>query len=340
MRKKTPPAPLFPLRMTPHLDPRPWGGRRLETVLGKSLPPKEPIGESWEISAIAGKVSRVAGGPLDGMGFDEVLRRWPEETLGRLAGSEFPLLVKFIDAAEPLSVQVHPDDAMAQSLAGAPRGKTEAWLILDALPDGRVIHGLIEGAVRADLERAASTPRIGDFLRWMPIRPGSIVPVPAGTVHALLEGTLLCEVQQSSDLTYRLYDWDRKPTRPLHIRESLDSIRYEPPPDIFHLPPTPPWRRTPPPFLDMGYFSMALIETGGAAGFDCMVEMGDGDFALLVVLEDEGTPIEVRGFPPGEKATEPMPLRKGQSLFCPAALEGIELLTLAGALALWIRPGE
>jgi mannose-6-phosphate isomerase len=386
----------FPLLMKPCFDPKPWGGRRLAERFHKPLP-DGAIGESWEISTTGGKVSRVEGGPLDGTSLDEILRRWPNATLGRLAGQDFPLLVKFIDAAESLSVQVHPDDATAQRLENFPRGKTEAWIVLDArglgvspkmdaaagsphaahddfLP-GDVIHGLIPGTTRAQLAAVADSPEIERHLRRVPIRRGTVVPVTAGTVHAILAGTLLCEVQQASDITYRLYDWDRKPKRPLHVEQSLESIDFTgAPPDLFDLPPHAESTRRPRPVLDMKFFSLSLIDlpgggspvaeggagpdiaTGGAGrgeragdlrdadgqtgggGEPVSIDMADGDFALAIVLDDGGGTIDLAGEGADDAGVPSLTLRAGRSVFIPAASRGVVFHSTAPARILWIRP--
>ncbi len=356
---------IFPLLMRPHLDPRPWGGRRLAEVFGKELPAGEKIGESWEVSAIPGRVSRVEGGPLDGLGLDEVIRRWPVASMGRLAGREFPLLVKFINAEDNLSVQVHPDDTAAQRLEGFPRGKSEVWIILDTPPDGaELIHGLAPGVTRADVERDANSPALARHLRRVPIHRGSVAPVTAGTVHAILAGTLLCEVQQSCDITYRLYDWDRQPPRPLHVEKSLEAIHFgSEPPALFDLPepPQPPqtgtasaMARRPRAFYKMPYFSLSIIDLDARRAPDAVVDMGDGDFALAICLEDAGGEVEIAARVRDESAQASIRLRAGQSAFLPAALRGITMAapSLHGsdssslappcspaARLLWVRPG-
>ncbi len=329
---------IFPLLMKPVFDPRPWGGRRFETLFGRLLP-DGPVGESWEISAVTGKVSRIEGGPLDGMTLDAVLERWPVATMGRLAKKEFPLLVKFVDAAENLSVQVHPDDDTAQRLENQPRGKTEAWIVLDPGKSSEVIHGLADGTTREAMQRAADLPAIEPLLRRSVIDKGSVIPVTAGTVHAILAGTLLCEIQQSSDITYRLYDWGRKPRRELHVDKSLESIKFaQRPPHIFYLPLPAPTPRRPRPFLDLKYFTLSIIEVS-ERGREVPIDLGDGDFALAVVLEDGGTDIEARGYDQDRAHVPGVMARAGRSLFIPAALRGVIFTSTTPARILWVRPG-
>jgi mannose-6-phosphate isomerase len=329
---------IFPLRMKPHFDPKPWGGRRLKEVLGKDIP-EGKIGESWEISTTGGKVSHVDGGPLDGLALDEVLRRWPVATMGRLAGREFPLLVKFIDASENLSVQVHPDDKTARRLEDFPRGKTESWVILEAGDGAELIHGLMEGTTREALAKSADSPGIEMHLRRVPIRRGTVAPVTAGTVHAILAGTLLCEVQQASDITYRLYDWNRKPPRPLHIEQSLESIPFgEKPPDLLEVPPPADTPRRPRPFLDMGFFTLAMVDVPGT-GASQGIDLGDGDFALGIVLDDGGGEVELVGRGTEDTQVSSVSLRAGHSVFIPAAVRGVVFRATAATRVLWVRPG-
>ncbi|MFO0843747.1 MAG: type I phosphomannose isomerase catalytic subunit [Gemmataceae bacterium] len=206
-----------PLVFSPFLRPMPWGGRRLGDTLGKPLPPDGTWGESWEVSAHPTHVSRVADGPLAGRALTDLL-------------PGFPLLVKYLDANDWLSVQVHPGDDKAMSLSGEPLGKTEAWVVLGAEPGGRIFAGMKDGIDRRAFERALAEKRVAECLHAFQPRVGDCLFYPAGTVHAVGGGVLLAEVQQSSDATLRLYDWDRvgpdgKP-RPLHVAQALEAIDW------------------------------------------------------------------------------------------------------------------
>lgn len=342
---------VFPFAMAPYCEAKPWGGRRLEALYRKALPPDVPIGECWEVSAIPGKNSRVAGGILDGMSLGELIARWPLGTLGRRTGGEFPLLIKFIDAREHLSVQVHPDDATAQRLEGYPRGKTEAWVILetgDGAPGpghqhpvgapAEVIHGIVPGTDLAALERDANSPAIERHLLRKAIRPGTVVPVTAGTVHAILGGTVLCEVQQTCDITYRLYDWDRKPARPLHLRQSIECIKDGTTPDLFDLPAGDEVFRRPAPCYQNEYFSFAAVDIP-ANNRDFRLDLADGDFAIAICLEDGGAPIDLYGMTYDDHAIAPVQLAAGHSAFLPAAMRGTLIRASKPARILWVRPG-
>jgi mannose-6-phosphate isomerase len=221
-----------PLVFEPYLRPQIWGGRRLGERLGKSLPDGGDYGESWEISGHAHHVSRVAEGPLRGALLTDLWAQHAREWLGEAARlePEFPLLIKFLDCHQRLSVQVHPDDATARRLLGDARGKTEAWIVLDADPTGRIYAGLKPWVDRSVLEQHLDAGAVEQCLHVLAPRPGDCFFLPAGVVHAVGGGVLIAEVQQSSDATFRLFDWNRvgadgKP-RELHRRESLESIDW------------------------------------------------------------------------------------------------------------------
>ena len=221
-----------PLIFEPYARPQVWGARRLETLLGKLLPAEGTFGESWEVSAHAHHVSRVAEGPLAGKLLTDLWRDSVHELAGPGPVPEtFPLLIKLLDCHEQLSVQVHPSDQMAAQLLPGERGKTEAWVILAAEPSGRIYAGLKPGVERADLQRHLAAGSVAECLHSFAPRAGDCVFLPAGTVHAVGGGVVMAEVQQSSDATFRLFDWNRpgpdgKP-RALHVEQSLASIRWD-----------------------------------------------------------------------------------------------------------------
>ncbi len=222
-----------PLVFEPILKPKIWGGRKLGELLGKRLPEAgERYGESWECADLEGGQSVVARGPQAGKTLGELVKTWGTDLLGRAApaGGRFPLLIKFLDAAEPLSIQVHPGPEAAARRGGHVPIKHEAWYVIDAEPGACIYRGL-RPAVDADALRAVVTKRpaaILDFLERVPAKRGQAYFLPAGTVHALGAGVLVAEIQTPSEVTYRLYDWER--SRPandlgLHVEEALDCIR-------------------------------------------------------------------------------------------------------------------
>ena len=222
---------LYPLQFRPLLKRYLWGGRRLGTVLGKPLGEGADYAESWEVVDHGADQSVVANGPLAGTPLGQLVGGLGNEIFGRHAPQkQFPLLFKFLDCQRDLSVQVHPDDAAAARLDSPDLGKTEAWVILDAQPGSRVYAGLEPGLDRAALAREVAAGRTEQCLNWFEPRIGDCVFIPAGTVHALGAGLLVAEIQQASDTTYRLFDWNRLGTdgkpRPLHVDRALDAIDY------------------------------------------------------------------------------------------------------------------
>ena len=236
---------VYPLSFQPVFKDYIWGGRNLETRLGRELP-SGTIAESWEIAAHANGHSKVAAGPLAGSTLAAVQQRWKGQLTGTSVETDsFPLLIKLLDSNSWLSVQVHPDDTYARQHAGD-LGKTELWVILHAEPGAEIIYGLKAGVDRQRFAQSAATTAIEAMLHRIPIRTGDAVYIPAGTVHALGPGAIVAEIQQNSDTTYRLYDWGRTEaggqSRPLHVRQALDVIDWrmeEPsvaPPPILEAP--------------------------------------------------------------------------------------------------------
>jgi mannose-6-phosphate isomerase len=223
--------PLYPLRFQPILRRLIWGGRRLGTVLHKAIGDEGDYAESWELSDYHDSVSVVQEGGLAGTTLRQLVQRRGQELLGPELGArdQFPLLVKFIDAHQVLSVQVHPDDATGRKLAGD-NGKTETWVILDAEPGSLIYAGLKQGVGRSELAEAIQSGKVEHLLHRFEPKPGDSILIEAGTVHAIGAGVLLVEIQQMSDATFRIDDWGRlgddgKP-RPVHIRQAIESINF------------------------------------------------------------------------------------------------------------------
>ena len=221
-----------PLKFIPILKRLRWGDRRLGVLLRKPIGPHADYAESWEICDYGDDHSTVETGPWSRWDLSALIRELPGEMLGRHAGlNQFPLLVKFLDAHDRLSVQVHPDDAQAAALVPGARGKTEAWVIVHADPGSQLFAGLKRGVDRTVLRTALSEGTIEECLHRQEVHAGDCFFIPAGTVHAIGAGIVLAEVQQSSDLTFRLFDWNRvgvdgRP-RPLHIEPALLCIDFE-----------------------------------------------------------------------------------------------------------------
>jgi len=204
------PISLYPLRFEPIYQYRLWGGRRLADVLTAPLPSDGPIGEAWVLSDRDDHQSHVANGPLKGQTIGQLLTQSPQQLLGKLAGRfrRFPLLLKFLDARDMLSVQVHPSDRQRNYLPTGETGKTEAWVVLEAGSESRIYAGLKPATTAATLRRAIANGAVADHLACFTPKPGDGVFLPAGTVHALGGDVVVFEVQQNSDVTFRLYDWD------------------------------------------------------------------------------------------------------------------------------------
>ena len=224
---------LYPLRFEPIYQYRLWGGRRLAGMLTAPLPGEGPIGEAWVLSDRDDHVSRVADGPLKGRTIAQLLEQFPEYVMGKLAGRfrRFPLLLKFLDAREMLSVQVHPADNHTDLLPAGETGKTEGWVVLEAGTESRIYAGLRPGTTEATLRQAIAAGGVADHLACFTPKPGDGVFIPAGTVHALGGDIVVFEVQENSDVTFRLYDWnhvDAKTGKPraLQVDRALACIDF------------------------------------------------------------------------------------------------------------------
>lgn len=226
---------LYPLLFEPVYKHYIWGGRNLEK-LGKDLPDVEKVAESWEISAHDDGTTEVKNGSFTGMGLDALFNLLGENLVGKnnqwaLDRNKFPLLVKLLDANQNLSVQVHPDDDYAKLNEGNELGKSEMWVVLDAAPDAAIIYGLSKDVDKETFRSAIRNGDLGKFLNRVNIKKGDHVCVPSGTLHAILEGALIAEIQQNSNTTYRVFDWNRLGAdgnpRALHIDNALDVINFE-----------------------------------------------------------------------------------------------------------------
>ncbi|MEO5804172.1 MAG: type I phosphomannose isomerase catalytic subunit [Verrucomicrobiota bacterium] len=222
---------LYPFTFQPIFKERIWGGRNIERLYKKKLPAKIPIGESWEISDRPNDESVIANGPLAGKSIRWLMENHRDELLGsaKPAYSErFPLLIKILDAQEKLSLQVHPPAAKAAQLGGEP--KTEMWYITDATSEADLFVGLKRGTTRADFEKRIQNGSVAECFHRIPVKKGDAMFLPSGRVHAIGAGNVIFEIQQNSDTTYRVFDWNRVDAqgqpRELHIEQSLASIDF------------------------------------------------------------------------------------------------------------------
>ena len=308
------------LKFNPILKSVIWGGQNLASLLNRRLPSDAPYGESWEISDLEGNQSTVISGPFQGDTLASLIHKYPDEMMGEasLLDGRFPLLFKFIDAQQTLSVQVHPDVAACAALKGGARPKTEAWYIISCAPDAKLYVGLKEGVTREAFEAALGNGTVDALLHRKHVKKGDFVFLPSGTVHAIGEGIVLAEVQQSSDTTYRVFDWNRmgldgKP-RALHIDEAMASIHFnewgEP------LAQQPLSGRN---GVRCDYFSM---ETVALAGDDQAQFKAAGPLVIMCTA-GEGE-LHIAAGTHGERA------RNGETVFIPASLSSTVTLTARG----------
>ncbi len=317
-------ASLTPLRFEPVFRRYLWGGRKLGTLLGKPIGEGGDYAESWEVVDRSQDQSRVAYGPLAGKTLGELVAAYGAELLGQdHPQGRFPLLLKFLDCEKVLSVQVHPDDATAARLNPPDLGKTEAWVVLAAEPGSFIYAGLKRGFDRAALAREVQRGTCELCLHRIEPKAGDCIFLPAGAIHALGAGLVIAEIQQSSDATFRLFDWNRRGSdgqpRPLHIEQSLEAIDYE-------LGPVNPQR---PRATDRPHVER-LVECDKFVldrwRFDQPQTIGgDERFHLLAVLEGE---IEVAGDPAGQ------PLRKAQTMLLPAVVGACQVKPITASVVL------
>lgn len=307
---------LPPLALERRLDTRLWGGDTLGAWLGLPNPPAQ-LAESWQVYA----QNRVSNGRFAGRTLADLTTEYGAALIGTRSyqryGAEFPLLAKFIDAADHLSVQVHPDDTYAHTVEAASgfHGKTEAWHILRCEPGAELFHGLQAASNREAFAAAVADGTVVDLLRRVSVAPGDTIFVPAGTLHAINAGIMLFEIQQTSDLTYRVYDYDRRDAngkpRELHLERALDVIDYRA---------TGPAAILPQPLGDgrsllvrCPYFAMERWELGAA--YECSTS--PATFTILTVI-DGATTLEWQD---GN-----LNMRRGESLVLPASLGTYRLL--------------
>lgn len=230
---------LYPLKFKPIFKEKLWGGQKIKTILGKDFGDLSNCGESWELSGVRGNVSEVANGKLKGNSLADILQRKKEELVGKSVydryGNEFPLLVKFIDANDNLSIQVHPDDELARKRHNG-FGKTEMWYIIQADKESTLIDGFTNDSSKEEYVNHLNSGKLLEILHHEMVSAGDVFYLPAGRIHTIGKGLLLTEIQQTSDLTYRIYDFDRVDKngnkRELHTEMALEAIDYSKPEQV------------------------------------------------------------------------------------------------------------
>ena len=323
---------VYPLIFEPIFKAKIWGGRKLETCVNKRLPAGQQIGESWEIADLEDDQSIVANGPAKGEALGDLVKEWGADLLGQapLFEGRFPLLIKFLDAREALSVQVHPDEAMARRLGGRVRVKNEAWYILDAEETGFIERGVREGIDADALRRAIEEQTVESTLNRIAVKKGHCYYLPSGTLHALGAGVTVAEVQTPSDITYRVYDWNRvdastgKP-RDLHIEEAMQCISFD-------SSPIPGEQRE---HVASVWTSVTRLVRSDSFVIQRvrMIEGVEQDIpyegmAIWIVLEGQGT-IHCRS------AVEQVTFALGDTVLIPAGLTGARVQTQSGCM--WLE---
>jgi mannose-6-phosphate isomerase len=303
---------LYPLLMSPIFDPRPWGTRDLSPIYPQHRF-AEKIGEAW----LTGDHSKVANGWLQGQSLAKLSAEYGRDLVGERAPDKarFPLLVKFLFPCEKLSVQVHPDDETAQR-RGQAWGKTECWYVAHAADNAQVAIGLKPGVTRTQFEHSILEARAEELLNWVDVRPGEMIYIAGGTVHTLGPGSIIVETQQSSDMTYRLYDYGRP--RELHLREGLSALKesvrsgkvIRPAPTRIHGDRNRSW-----PLIASPYFVVELFELNEPCEF--RLPEGKSSVQILVATEGSGV-LETKGF-------EPVAMARGDAVVVPASLEGFRI---------------
>jgi len=299
---------LYPLKFEPIFRHYIWGGYKLREVLGKQTPDDKRTAESWELADLPEAKSVIKNGPLAGKTLAEVLSRHGKEIMGRAdyAGA-FPLLIKFLDAQDILSVQVHPDAEACKRL-GKGNLKTECWYIISAEPGAIIYKGLERGTTREEFAEAIDNGTVAEFLAKVEVKAGQCHFLPAGTVHSMGPGILAAEIQTPSDTTFRVFDWNRVDdegrSRPLHIKEALESIHFGVSED--EIPVTTTGR-----LVDCEYFKVDKQQQGENSN----VNLSEGIMRVLMILTGSG---KIKG-----AESEDVEFHKGDTILIPAAFQGI-----------------
>ncbi|MGD8786773.1 MAG: class I mannose-6-phosphate isomerase [Phycisphaerales bacterium] len=298
----------YPLKFKPIYKQRIWGGQKLREIFGKDLPPFEKIGESWELADLPEDKSIIDNGKLAGLNIKSAIGNYPEEITGvKDFSGPFPLLIKFLDAQDILSVQVHPDEETCKRM-GKGEPKTECWYIILAEPGAVIYKGLKKGVTKEQFAEAIEKGNVADMLEKISVKEGECHFLPSGTAHAIGPGLVIAEIQLPSDTTYRVFDWNRvddsgKP-RDLHIEEALESIHFDASGDNLSV-------ETIGRLVDCEYFK---VDKGHQAK-DCELLFSPGKVKVMIVITGSGIIRE-----PGGDTVE---FKAGDTLLVPAAYEGV-----------------
>ena len=315
---------LYPFKFLNILKQTVWGGSLIASLKGLG-PVEGPVGESWEISGCKGSESVVAEGPLAGKSMSWLIDNYGDELLGErlhaIYGSEFPLLLKFIDSQSNLSIQVHPDDELAQARHGC-RGKSEMWYIIDAAPGASVISGFSKEISKDEYQKLVVENRLTDVLARHEARPGDVFFLPAGRVHAICSGCLLAEIQETSDITYRIFDYGRlgldgKP-RQLHVEESMDAVDFTVAKDYRTAYDKKEGESE---IISTKWFTTSVVEAHSPVLKD--ISKTDS-FLTVMCLEGSGSlQTGIPAFEGGPTKGHVTPIRKGESVLIPASATAV-----------------
>ena len=315
---------MYPFRFEPYLRTMVWGGEKIAPYKGISTD-QEKIGESWEISAVKGHVSVIANGSYAGRSLTDLMEEHGEEIVGRkvfaATGTEFPLLVKFIDARNDLSVQVHPDDELAAKTHPGMKGKTEMWYVVGADEGAHLLSGLTREITPDEYETRVKDNTITDVLASHSIAKGDVFFLPAGRIHAIGAGSFVAEIQQTSDITYRIYDYGRlgldgKP-RELHVAQAKEAIDYTVFPE--YRTEYSRVRNEEVVLVNCKYFTTGLLDLDKA--FEKDLSSLDS-FLVVMCVGGEGTVIDTEG----DGKTYEMAVRQGETILIPATSRKVSFI--------------
>jgi mannose-6-phosphate isomerase len=321
---------LYPLKFVPIFKDKIWGGTKIKTVLGKDFSPLPHCGEMWVMSGVEGDETEVSHGFLQGNTINELVEVYMEDLVGEKVfnewGEVFPLLIKFIDTNDYLSIQVHPDDELALKKHGMSFGKTEMWVVLESGPDAELISGFQRDVTEKEYLFALEQKSLKELLNVEKVVAGDYFFIPAGRVHAIGPDILLAEIQQTSDITYRIYDWDRLGLdglpRELHTEDALEAIDFSKVRDAKgHLHPI---LNTPSTVVQCPQFTTNSIQVKGKIEIDHVV---NDSFMILLCLDGS---FDV----PHEE--EPCTVSKGEAVLIPAEMTVFQVISQQGASVLQI----
>jgi mannose-6-phosphate isomerase len=311
---------LYPLKFTPILKEKIWGGSKLKDLLNKPADNTKNVGESWEISAVKGELSVVAEGFLKDNNIEELIETYMGDLVGDSVyeqfGTEFPLLIKFIDANEYLSIQVHPDDEMARERHDS-YGKTEMWFVVQAEPGAELIAGFNQPMDKEKYLQHFGSGTLREVLNFEKVQAGDVFFMPAGRIHATGPGILFAEIQQTSDITYRIYDWDRvgdngKP-REMHTELAIDAIDY-----TYHKQLKTPYKaieNEASPIVECPYFTTNILNINTKIEAD--YQLIDSFVIYMAIEGDTKLTWNDKG--------ESMIIKKGETVLLPAIIKEVYL---------------